>query len=438
MRSLLALFLMTTAAHALTVDDAINLALSKQKGNVHQRAQREQAAAAHDTAKSARSRQLFTLHASEEWQYFDCPYAISFTTLTAACQNDLPASDTPPLIEREQKTNTFVISATQPLLGLLRLHAATNAEEANAASVDESVNADEAKLVEGIRNGFLKYFEAVAAEGVASDSEKELTDQLGVAKSREAAGTITVADRLRVQVALANAHQQKVQAHAQAEIARMNVLDTVGLSVEDDSIQLEEPTKLLADAATAAPERGAATNDAIARRPELRQAKLQLDAADAAHKAQQFAMLPDVDLEAAYTRIDGQILSPKNSYFVGVRAQWTFWTAGADYYQQRAAEHKKHAAELAFEDSRRHVTVEVRTAYANLDAATSAVTAATEAIDSANEAYRVMTKLVEAGNATTTDLLSAEAELTTARLNLSRSKYEQAIARVTLRRLTGD
>lgn len=438
MRSFLALLLFTSAAHALTVDDAINLALSKQKGNVRQRAAREQAAAASDNAKSARSRMLFTLHASEEWQYFDCPYAISFATLTAACQNDLPASDTPPLIEREQKTNTFVVSATQPLLGLLRLHASYKAETSNAASANESVNADEAKLVEGIRTGFLRYFEAVAAEGVAADSEKELTDQLAVAKSREAAGVLTVADRLRVQVALANAHQQKVQAHAQAEIARMNVLDTIGLSVEDDSIQLEEPTQLLAAASIAAPDRGAATKDAIERRPEIKQAQLQVNAAAAAHEAQQFAMLPDVDLEAAYTRIDGQILSPKNSYFVGVRAQWTFWAAGADYYAQRAAEHRKHAAELALDDQKRHVTVEVRTAFANLEAATSAVAAATEAIDSANEAYRVETKLVEAGNATTTDLLSAEAELTTARLNLSRSKYEQAIARVTLRRLSGD
>jgi outer membrane protein TolC len=436
----LLLSLVSATAHALTVDDAIKLALSRSHGNVHERQLAEQAQAAHDTALSVRSRMLFSLHAGEELQRYNCPYGVSLTLLVGACVDDLPAdpNGVAPLIERNATTNTFVVSADQPVLGLLRLHQDYVAQARNADSIAESVNADDARLVESVRNGFLRYFEAVAAEGVAKDSEAELAEQVQVALAREKNGVITIADRLRVQVALANAHQQRVAAHAEAEIARTNVLDTVGLSTDDDSIVLEEPAQLLAEAAQPMPARAAAARDAETRRPEIRQAEHAYESAVAAHRSRVFAMLPDVDLEAAYTRIDGEILSPKSSWFVGINAQWTFWAWGADYFAQRSAAHQETAAELALEDQKRQIAVGVHTAFANLDAATAAVDAAQQAIDSANEAYRVTAELAKAGTATTTDLLNAESELTTARLNLSRSRYEQAMTRVTLRRLTGD
>jgi outer membrane protein len=443
MRSLvfvLVLSLISSPAYALTVDDAVKLALSQAHGNVRERQLREQAEAAHDTALGVRSRMLFSLHASEEFQRYNCPYGVSLTLLVAACVDDLPPDPNgiAPLIERNANTNTFVVSADQPVLGLLRLHQDYVAQQRNADSITESVNADDARLVEAVRNGFLRYFEAVAAEGVAKDSETELAEQVQVALAREKNGVITVADRLRVQVALANAHQQRVAAHAEAEIARANVLDTIGLSTDDDSVVLEEPAQLLAEAAQPMPARADATRDAESRRPEVRQAEQAYESAVAAHHARVFAMLPDVDVEAAYTRVDGEILSPKSSWFVGVNVQWTFWAWGADYFTQRAAKHQENAAALALEDQKRQIAVGVHTALANLDAATAAVDAAQQAIDSANEAYRVTAQLAKAGTATTTDLLNAQSELTTARLNLSRSRYEQAIARVTLRRLTGD
>jgi outer membrane protein TolC len=50
----------------------------------------------------------------------------------------------------------------------------------------------------------------------------------------------------------------------------------------------------------------------------------------------------------------------------------------------------------------------------------------------------VTNALVQAGSATTTDLLDAQAALTTARLNLARAQYERAIQRVSLGRVLGD
>ena len=196
--------------------------------------------------------------------------------------------------------------------------------------------------------------------------------------------------------------------------------------------------KLNVEAAQPMPDRAAAAKDAIRRRPEIKQAQLSYESAVAERRSRVFAMLPDADLEAAYVRVDGQIFAPKNSGYVGIKAQWAFWEWGSGFFAQRASQHQGNAAALALDDQKRQVALEVKNAFSNLEGTSAAVVAAKEAIDSANEAFRVTARSVEAGTATTTDLLNSQAELTTARLNLTRSSYEQAMARVTLRRLTGE
>ncbi|MEO6950178.1 MAG: TolC family protein [Polyangia bacterium] len=437
---LAALVFSPSIASALTVDDAIKQALGDH-GNIRERGAREQAKGAGDTALSVGARMLFSLHVSDEFQYYNCPFAVSFSPSQAGCLSSIgatPAGGQPPLVVRNQTTNSFVVSGNQPLLGLLRLSHDYLAQKRSAKSAAEGVNANDAKLVENIRNGFLRYFESVASEDVAKASETELTEQVRVATSREKVGVITIADRLRVQVALANARQQRVKAHAQAEVARATLLDAIGYDPNDETVTLEEPSQLLVEATQPMPERAAAAQDAINRRPEVKQAKLTYESAVAARRSRVFAMLPDADLEAAYVRVDGQIFAPKNSYYVGIKAQWAFWEWGSGFFAQRASHHQANAAAFSLEDQKRQVVLEVKNAFSNLEAASAAVVASKEAIDSANEAFRVTARSVEAGTATTTDLLSSQSELTTARLNLTRSSYEQAMARVTLRRLTGD
>ena len=69
-----------------------------------------------------------------------------------------------------------------------------------------------------------------------------------------------------------------------------------------------------------------------------------------------------------------------------------------------------------------------------LDSQFVVVQVAQTAIASAEEAYRVTSAQVNAGTATTTDLLDAQSALTTAKLNLARAQYERTIARVQLDR----
>jgi outer membrane protein len=187
----------------------------------------------------------------------------------------------------------------------------------------------------------------------------------------------------------------------------------------------------------APPNAADAEHQALEARPELKERRADAEAAHQTQQSRRFSLVPDVDLEGAYLRTDGSIFNPNNAGYFGVKASWAIFEWGASYYADKAAGAQAEAARRAAEVEQRQVGVEVATDLAESRASAAAVDVAQQTIASAEEAYRVTQALLKAGTATTTDLLDSEAALTQARLNLTRARYEQAIAQVALSRSLG-
>jgi outer membrane protein TolC len=111
---------------------------------------------------------------------------------------------------------------------------------------------------------------------------------------------------------------------------------------------------------------------------------------------------------------------------------WALFDWGADWKLVRAAQAQAAAARLDGEDRLRQVEAELAAGLAQDRAARGAVATAQTVIAGAQEAYRETNAQVQAGAATTTDLLAAESALNQARLNLTRAQYGLATARVQL------
>lgn len=417
------------AQERLTVDDAVHLAL---KGNYRVLTIGKRALGSHDVALSVGARLLPAVRLSEEYQHWNCPFAIDFMTFVGGCQTS-PMQ----LVARKQDTNTFVAVVDQPIVGLLHTGFDFSAQRANARATDASAKVTEAQVVQAVRTIYLQYFEARALEEIAAASAAELAEQVTVAQARLKAGVITNADLLRVTVAQANARQQQIAAHTQAIVAKANLLDTIGLRA-DEPVELAEPTSLLTMAARPLPELASATTQAVAKRPEMAQVNESARAAAQTSRARHLSLLPEIDAEGGYIRTDGQLFAPPNQWFVGVRASWNIWEWGATFFQARAAQRQADASALERDNEKRQVALEVQTTAAQTQAAAVVVDVAQQAIGSAREAYRVTQALVQAGSATTTDLLDAQSAFLTARLNLARAQYELAIQRVALARVTAE
>ncbi len=408
----------------LSFTEAEQLALSSSPAL---QAARMRLRAGDDSLRSVRGHLLPTVRINEEYQHYADPFTIAF-----------PGTPPASVTVRSQDTNTFVVSATQPLLGLTRGIEEYRGQKLSAAAGEAQLTAAVQSVREQIRIGYLRYYEAKALQEIARSSQHELSEQVTVAQARLKAGVLTNADVLRVQVALANAQQQEIVAKTQAEIARGGVLIACGFSPDDPAIDLSEPAALLAAGHSALPDYPGARTQSLRLRPELLQGKHLAAAADRQRRARLFAFLPEVNLEAAYVRVDGQAFAPPDSVYVGLKAQWAIWEWGTTYYGYKAARAQAEAALLDLEAQRRQITGEVATNLAQTAAAQSAVQLAQQSIKSAEEAYRVTQALVKAGSATTTDLLDSQAALTQSRLSLTRAQYQQAIAHVQLMHTLGE
>ena len=415
-----------SAAQRLTMDQVVRMAVESSSAL---KAARARARGNEEQAKSLRGRLLPSVNLSDEWQRWDSRF---FPTL------DLPPpASAASFLARDLYTNTFVASAGQPLLGLLRLSSDRSAlsHSADAAAFDTQTL--EANLRDEVRAQFLRMFEARTLAGVARASQTQLGEQILVAQEKLTAGVLTPADVLRLDVAAANAKQQEIQALAAEEVSRAILLVALGRGPHDDSIGFVEPiTPETADAAES--DLAPLVAKALRQRTEIRSTALSAKAASAGASARTYDLLPEVDLEAGYMHITGQTFVKKDSAFVGLKAGWQIWDWGARWYQHRVAESQAEAARAQADDARRRVEADVAARVANVRATGSALEAGRTAIGSAEEAYRVTTVLLAAGSANTTDLLDAQSALTQARLNFARARYEYTLARMGLVRALGD
>jgi outer membrane protein len=409
------------APTSLTVEQAVEAAL---RSNPRLAAARARIEAGDDCTTSAARRMLPAIHLSEEWQYWDSAFSVGFAGMS------FPA--------RDQRTNSFAAAVEEPLLGLLRLNSEVDAQSAGAEAARAQLAAAEADLRQAVQVQFLRYFEAHALGQIADTSARELGTEVEVARARLASGVITQADLLRLQVAVANARQQSLQAGSQSAVAQTTLFALLGYGPGQSDVTLIEPTNLLVAARTPPPRFDALLPGARTHRPELVQSLRLVDAAERAARARAYALLPEVNAEAAYLRVDGQVFAPKNSAYVGVKAQWAIWEWGASNRLRHAADADANAAHRDLEAADRQIESDLATSLALGDAARGAVEAAEAAITSAEEAFRVTQAQVKAGSATTTDLLESESALTQARLNLTRAQYELAMAHVALARATGN
>ncbi len=410
-------------SQTLTIDDAVNEAL---RLNDQLRAVRFRAEGAEDTARSARGRLLPALNASDTWQHWDGPFVISLAP---------PGTPSAGVVARNINTNVFTVAAQQPILGLVHRERDLRAASASA----DASRADEAdaraQISEQVRTTYLRLFEARAGIAIAEASIEQLQKQVQDAQARYNAGTITKADLLRFQTAVANAQQQRIQAATQAQTARQGLLTLLARNPEDPSLEFVEPVDLERQAAVRpAGSVDEQINRALQNRPEIARAQKEAEAARANGQARLWELLPEVDVQAAYSNVRGQIFQPENSSFIGVVTSWPFWTWGTRWYAAQSAQRQADASAALLESSRKQVAYDVSSKAALLDAQFVAVQVAETAIASAEEAYRVTSAQVSAGTATTTDLLDAQSALTTAKLNLARAQYERTIARVSLDR----
>ncbi len=419
------------AGETLTMEQAVARALAD---NPRLAARRASSAAVAEERRSVRGRLLPQVAVSANYYDANSPESFDLAGLLgpAAAKSGAPST----LSISGFQVGFGTVTASQPLLGLWhRAHELAAASD-RAASAQEDLKTAEADVREQVETQFLAVFEARALAGIAKSSLGQLQKQAQITAVKLAHGVATRADLLRVQVAIANARQQGIQADVQERSARAALLASMGLPPGTTGLDFAAPAD--PEAQPEGPAAAEAQQFAQGHRPEIASAAHAEAAAHHDVLAARLSLLPEIDANAMYVRLAGLPSALPADYFtLGFGLTWPIWDWGQTYYRSLAAEDRDDAAAAELRQARSEVALEVDRRIEDERAAAAAVAVAHDAIAQAQEAFRVTSALVSAGGATTTDLLDAQSALAQAELNLVRARYGELRARAALRRAMG-
>jgi len=266
--------------------------------------------------------------------------------------------------------------------------------------------------------------------------------QLQDVKNRYEAGTVSNFEVLRAEVALANAQPALISARNAFRQAIDDLRQIIGfVTVSQPNLTRIPQFVGTLDFQPMQPDLAAALASARELRPELRRLRLLEASAEESVKARRSGLLPSVSLFGSYDWRRAPVSSPnsvRDGWTAGVQADWDIFDGRATAGRVAQAKSVLAQTRLSTADLQLAIDVEVRRAISSLQEATELVEASAKVVEQAEEAVRLAEARFGAGTATQLDVLTAQTDLTDARLNQLEAKFRYNVAAADLRRASGE
>jgi len=319
------------------------------------------------------------------------------------------------------------------------------ARAANVEVARQLLSAASATLDATLQDVFLAavaaYYNAQAtraAVGAARESEKASRASLSAAEVRYQVGSGTPADRLLAQTAWSQTTLDRIRAEGALRNALGTLANVMGL---DANVPLR-----LADLPEASPDTAferdleALIGEARQRRPDLKAAEAQENAAQANVRYARAAGQPTLSLGAGPAWVGGRsagnsIDSYNNS--LGLTLTLPLFSGFSTTYAIRAAQARAEVASAQRESVRLQVALDVWTTYQSLVTATQAIRTTADLLASAEQSHKVALGRYRAGVGSVLDVLNAQSALASARLQRIQTTLDWNVFRAALAKAVG-
>ena len=284
-----------------------------------------------------------------------------------------------------------------------------------------------------VTNGYFDMLQADNMQKLGRESVDRLADHLKNVEAQYEVGVVAKVDVLRSQVELANAKQSLIKAENAYQIAEANLNKIVGLPMDTqlklDNILVYTPYD----------------NDmqycldyAAKHRPELEQAKQQVEAAKGALRVAISGHMPQVAATASQSWKDSNWPGDENgNWGVGVTVSMNIFDSGVTVSKIHGAEADLAKAHETYRDTVDAVNLDVRSNYLNLRAAENRIDTTKLAVSQAEEDYRIAQLRYMNGVGTNTDVLDAQVALTDAKTNYLQAMYDYNTCKTNLETAIG-
>ena len=288
------------------------------------------------------------------------------------------------------------------------------------------------------------YYAVLLAREKITVQEKNLEllqEQLKTATDRFNAGTISSFERLRAEVAVANAKFPLITARNDFRLAVESLRQSLGFTTNlPDQIDKLPVFLGTLEFSPTTFDLIAALEASRAKRPELqRLAKLAASREQTVTVAGANA-LPNVSAFGGWELRKGSggaFRESHDGWRIGVQSQWNIFDGRATAGRVAQARSVLEQTKLSLAEFQLASDVEVRRAFSQWQQAVELADASKKVVAQADEAVRLATARYNAGTATQLDVLSAQVDLTTARTNQLQAFYTYNVAVASLRKAMG-
>lgn len=254
-------------------------------------------------------------------------------------------------------------------------------------------------------------------------------------RARFEAGLVSSNDVTRAELELATAVRELAQATGDVQAARVELENIVKADVDGP---LAPPTALLDAADDPAAASEAAVTEAQTRRSDLAAQRARVEALRAFADEPNARFFPSVELNAQTRNInDGPVTNRNNEGFVGVSFAWPVFDAGVRSAERAERLANLRGAELTLEFQQRDVERELRGAGVQLTTEQAALREAVAAVRAAQKNTNETNILYREGLASALELADATQQLFEAEVAEVTARYRMALAYLSLREASG-
>ena len=408
------------SAVAETLGEAWALALANDRGFA---AVRNQAEAAGYEAAAARAQRWPTLAIGGSYTWLDDAPAFdfSFTGLPIVAPEVVGGDD-------------FAMgSATLsvPVFTSGRISAGIAAAEARGRGAGAVARGAEQDLKIAVAESYVGVLRSRRALAVAASNVTTLESLARDIESMFERELVPKNELLAVQVALADARQNRLKAANAAEI-----------SLAAYNRRLGEPLARPADLEEALPEPAVGlpadldglVAEALERRAELEALDEQATAYGQLAKTERARVLPQVSLTGGYNYLENDFLDDEEFAAAGIGVQWALFDGGQSRKRAAALERSRRATQDQRAEAASLIALQVRQAWLEVEETRERVSVTADAVEQAEENLRIARERYGAGLGTQTQLLEAETLRVQALTNRDNAQLDAGLARLRLAR----
>ena len=262
------------------------------------------------------------------------------------------------------------------------------------------------ELIYQVTRGYYGVLRAQAFVQVQEESIRSLEENLRVAAERYKAGSAVKTDVLNLEVKLAQAREDLIQATNGVQLAIASLNTAIGSD-------LVLPEGLQAPESMDMDKMPAPLNYAdIENRPELSTTRKMAAIKEHSYKKSRHSNYPTLDAYGSYDVDTGDLEAFKDSYLVGVVAEWEFFSGFQGSNKNKSARAEWQAAKHEEQKVYNNLRLDLHQAYLKSLEAWQRLQVTHKSVESAAEALRITSEQYKGGVADITILLTAQVGLT--------------------------